>query len=56
MTNIHIHCGGELTLQNAGNDREYDLYYCHRCKKIVRVFTAPSYNEYVQEGYIRKVK
>ena len=54
MSNIHIHCGGELTLQKEGNSREYDLYFCDKCRKVVRVFTAPSYDEYVAEGYIKK--
>jgi hypothetical protein len=54
MSNIHIHCGGELKLQKEGNMREYDLYFCDKCRKVVRVFTAPSYDEYVQEGYIKR--
>ena len=54
MSNIHIHCGGELTLQKEGGMREYDLYFCDKCRKVVKVFTAPSYDEYVQEGYIKK--
>lgn len=53
MNNKHIHCGGELTLRKEGSVLEYDTYFCDRCKNIVRVFTAPSYNEYVAEGYIK---
>jgi hypothetical protein len=55
MTYTHIHCGGELTIQKEGSMREYDLYFCDKCRKVVKVFTAPSYNEYVAEGYIKKV-
>jgi hypothetical protein len=51
----HISCGGELILQKAGNNREYDIFYCNKCKRTVRVFLAPSYNEYVEAGYIKKV-
>lgn len=54
MTNTHLHCGGELTLQKEGSMREYDTYFCDKCRKVVRVFTAPSYDEYVAEGYIKK--
>jgi len=54
MNNKHLHCGGELTLQKEGNSREYDLYFCDKCRKVVKVFTAPSYDEYVQEGYIKR--
>jgi hypothetical protein len=55
MNNKHLHCGGELILQKAGNNREYDIFYCNKCKRTVRVFLAPSYNEYVEAGYIKKV-
>jgi hypothetical protein len=54
MTNTHLHCGGELKLQKEGSMREYDTYFCDKCRNVVRVFTAPSYDEYVAEGYLKK--